>query len=286
MARLTHFAAAFGLATAFVLAADSQPASDGPVPLLHAHSHNDYMHGRPLLDALECGFCSIEADIHLVDGQLLVAHERWMTRPQRTLQALYLDPLRERVRANGGRVYRGGPTITLLIELKTDADTTYPALREVLESYREMLTVFREDKTEAGAVTVLITGNLPRKMMAEEKVRLAGLDGSLGDLKDPTSNRLCPLISSPWKSSFKWSGKGTMPAEERKKLDAIVARAHAQGRQVRFWGAPDTTVFWQELRSAGVDWVNTDNLKGLRDYLLRTEANSTRPAPAGASQPG
>lgn len=277
MRRIPALTISLGLIVSAVFAADTKPAPDGPVPLIHAHSHNDYFHARPLLDALDHGFCSIEADIHLVDGKLLVGHDRWMTRPQRTLRALYLDPLRERSRANGGRVYRGGPTITLLIDLKTEADSTYPALREVLESYREMLTVFRPDKIETGAVTVLITGNLPRKMMAEEKERLAGLDGSLSDLDDPTSSKLCPLISSPWKSSFKWPGKGTMPEPERKKLDAIVARAHAQERQLRFWGAPDTPAVWHELRSAGVDWVNTDNLKGLRDYLLRTEVAATRP---------
>jgi hypothetical protein len=70
------------------------PAATGP--LIHAHSHNDYEHPRPLLDALDHGFCGVEADIYLVDGQLLVAHDRDKVKPERTLQALYLDPLRER----------------------------------------------------------------------------------------------------------------------------------------------------------------------------------------------
>src|SRR4051794_2449732 len=71
-------------------------APAGPTPLVHAHAHNDYEHARPLLDALDNGFCSVEADIHLVDGKLLVAHDRAHVRPDRTLQSLYLDPLRER----------------------------------------------------------------------------------------------------------------------------------------------------------------------------------------------
>ena len=41
-----------------------------PTPLLHGHAHNDYLHPRPLLDALDQGFCSVEADIFLVDGKL------------------------------------------------------------------------------------------------------------------------------------------------------------------------------------------------------------------------
>src|SRR5688572_31979100 len=63
-------------------------------PLPRAHAHNDYEHTRPLIDALEFGFCSVEADIWLVNGQLLVAHDLKDAKAGRTLQALYLDPLR------------------------------------------------------------------------------------------------------------------------------------------------------------------------------------------------
>ncbi len=72
------------------------PAAGAPVhpaPLLHAHAHNDYEHARPLFDALDHGFCSIEADVYVVNGQLLVAHDREKVSPSRTLQALYLDPM-------------------------------------------------------------------------------------------------------------------------------------------------------------------------------------------------
>src|SRR5256885_4523438 len=70
----------------------SQPLRDGNgFALVHAHAHNDYEHPRPLLDALDCGFLSVEADVFLVNGQLLVAHDREKTSPQRTLQSLYLD---------------------------------------------------------------------------------------------------------------------------------------------------------------------------------------------------
>jgi len=62
---------------------------------------------------------------------LLVAHDLKDTRPDRTLQALYLDPLRERVARNGGRVYSGGPTVTLLVEIKSDPEPTYAVLQRV-----------------------------------------------------------------------------------------------------------------------------------------------------------
>jgi len=116
----------------------AQPAT----PLLRAHAHNDYEHERPLLDALDHGFTSIEADIHLVDGALLVAHDRDKVVAGRTLEALYLAPLQARVRANGGRVYPGGPPLLLLVDIKSDAEQTYTVLRDLLQQYAGMLTLF------------------------------------------------------------------------------------------------------------------------------------------------
>jgi hypothetical protein len=128
-----------------------------PVPLTRVHAHNDYEHKRPLFDALDHGFCSVEADIYLVDGQLLVAHERSQVKPERTLQALYLDPLRERVKKNGGRVYPNGPEVTLLIDLKSGWTEIYPVLRRVLKDYADMLVTFQDGRRTTNAILAVIT---------------------------------------------------------------------------------------------------------------------------------
>ena len=61
-------------------------------------------------------------------------------KPERTLQSLYLDPLRQRVKANEGRVYRGGSRFLLFIDIKSAAEPTYQKLHETLAQYRDMLT--------------------------------------------------------------------------------------------------------------------------------------------------
>src|SRR5262249_40110861 len=121
----------------FVLLAAFVSLARAAAPLTHAHAHNDYEHTRPLIDALELSFCSVEADLWLVDGKLLVAHDLKNAKRERTLESLYLDPLRARVRANDGRVFRGGPTITLLVDVKSEAVTTYAALDDVLKRYTD-----------------------------------------------------------------------------------------------------------------------------------------------------
>ena len=253
---------------AFLCLSALSPGAE-PAPLLRAHAHNDYEHKRPLFDALDQGFCSVEADIYLVDGQLLVAHDRSKVKPERTLQALYLDPLRERVKKNGGHVYPGGPECTLLIDLKMDWHALYPALREVLKQYAEMLTTLRTGAIETNAIRVIITGNRSKDMLAGESIRYAGIDGELADLDSGPPADLVPWISSSWAPNFKWRGTGPMPEADKLKLQDIVAKAHQQGRRVRFRGAPDQAVFWGEMLANGVDLINTDDLAGAREFLLK-----------------
>ncbi|MEZ6072712.1 MAG: phosphatidylinositol-specific phospholipase C/glycerophosphodiester phosphodiesterase family protein [Pirellulales bacterium] len=242
-------------------------------PLPQAHAHNDYEHERPLLDALDNGFCSVEADIWLVDGKLLVAHDREDVRPERTLEALYLDPLQNRVKRNGGKVYPEGPDFTLLIDLKSEPLATYAALRKVLANYDDMLTSVSDGRETRRAVTAVLSGERSDafyKMLAgidAEGTRRAGIDGRLSDLDSEVPSHLMPLISDRWTSHFRYHGGEEMAADEREKLTRIVHQAHEHGRRVRFWATPHNEDLWQELVDAGVDHVNADDLPRLRAFL-------------------
>jgi len=242
------------------------------IPLSQAHAHNDYRHDRPLLDALAHGFCSVEADIFLVDGDLFVAHDREEIKPDRTLRGLYLDPLRKRIQQNSGRVYPNGPDFTLLIDIKTEADSTYRVLHKILAEYRDIFTSFGPEGRRSKAVLAIISGNRSLEFMESQEVRYAGYDGRLTDLKSDAPASLVPMISDHWSRHFTWKGNGPMPAEERRKLKEIVQSAHKKGRRVRFWATPDhpspaREALWRELIAAGVDVLNSDDLKGLQQFL-------------------
>ena len=249
------------------------PAQAQPVPLPRAHAHNDYEHDRPLFDALDHGFCSIEADVHLVDDELLVAHDRDEVQPGRTLQTLYLDPLRERIRQHGGRVYPDGPSLILLIDIKSEAEATYAVLRRVLRRYADILTIFTPDAIDEGPVTAIISGNRPRATMEAEPLRYAAYDGRLDDLDAdlPAPTTFIPLVSSNWIKIARWYGAKEMPERERRRLREVVEKAHAQGRKIRFWATSDSPTVWRELYDAGVDLLNADDLDRLRDFLLEMD---------------
>ena len=243
-------------------------------PLPRAHAHNDYEHKRPLLDALDQGFCSVEADVYLVGEELLVAHTTRDLKPERTLEKLYLAPLKERVRVIGGSVYRDAPTFYLMIDIKTDAKATYAAVDKLLARYGDLLSVVRDGKFRAGAVTVILSGNRDQETIKRQNVRYVGIDGRPDDLDSEAPAHQMPWISTSWGSIFRWKGDGPITAAERGKLKDFVTKAHRHGRKVRFWATPEKPEVWKELLAADVDLINTDRLVELRRFLLENAARS------------
>ncbi|MGP4001063.1 phosphatidylinositol-specific phospholipase C/glycerophosphodiester phosphodiesterase family protein [Streptomyces sp. 8N706] len=254
--------------------AAARPAAGHPAPLRRAHAHNDYEHTHPLADALQHRFTSVEADIWLVGGKLLVGHDIGDLTPDRTLESLYLDPLLDRVTANRGYVYSGHPvSLQLLIDLKNDGEATYRELHRRLRPYRSILSTATGGTVRTGAVTPVISGDrAAREPMEAQHLRYAFYDGRLDDLGTGVPASFIPLISADWTAGFSWRGVGGMPADEREKLHDIVAEAHAHRQRVRFWAVPDAPgperdAIWHELLHAGVDHINTDDLAGLERFL-------------------
>jgi len=228
-------------------------------PLLHAH--NDYEHRRPLLEAFTHGFDSVEADVVQVGDTLFVAHEPEGFRPRRTLETLYLNNLA--ILHEAGALTR---PMYLMIDIKSDPDSTWAVLEPLLARHRKLLREAR--------VTVLLSGNLPQNRVAVSDSGLAKLDGRLEDLDRGVSPGLYPWISVDWNDHFFWRGEGEMPLVEESKLEAMVKAVHSAGHLIRFWGtddsfAPNRRAMWRNLRDAGVDVINTDDLKGVAAFRKR-----------------
>ncbi|MER6567777.1 phosphatidylinositol-specific phospholipase C/glycerophosphodiester phosphodiesterase family protein [Streptomyces sp. NPDC001093] len=249
-------------------------ARRGPHPLWNAHAHNDYEHPRPLFDALDHRFNSVEADIFLVGDQLLIGHDSSELDPSRTLESLYLDPLAARVRAGHGSVYRGWRRpLQLLIDIKTEGSSTYLELDRRLRRYPHLFTRYAHGRVHPRPVTAVISGDRAARIpMEAQQERRAFYDGRLTDLGTAAPATFISLISDNWTQNFTWSGEGAFPDAERQKLRSITAAAHARGQQVRFWATPDAAgpardALWAELLAAGVDYLNTDDLAGLENFL-------------------
>lgn len=237
--------------------------------LPNAHAHNDYRHAHPLQDAMACGFTSAEADVFFKRGKFIIAHLTPLLKKKGNLETLYLKPLADSIHNHPGYLYAGYPEpVILLIDIKTNAERTYAALKPLLEKYAAILTRFENGRVINGAVTVILSGNKPYASLKNERTRFAFIDEALLSVKKENAN-VCPLTSVKYSDMIiRWKGKGCLPAAEKNKLTAFVNAAHEAGKKVRLWASPDNKVVWQELLNCGVDLINTDDLPGLRDFLL------------------
>ncbi|MFM6848463.1 MAG: phosphatidylinositol-specific phospholipase C/glycerophosphodiester phosphodiesterase family protein [Terrabacter sp.] len=257
-------------APAIALKSHRNPHRATTQPLERAHAHNDYEHARPLADALDHGFTSVEADVWLVDGELYLGHDG----PDltRTLRSHYLDPLAKRFRANGGSVYPGwAGELRLLIDVKSDGHAAWPIIESQLSAYPELMTVYRQGKVHRRAVTAVVSGNRDLPAMQAATTRWSFYDGRLTDLGKNISPTLMPLVSNNW-SAVGYAG-GPFTDAHRALLRSYVDRAHAEGYQIRFWATPDAPgatrdTVWAEELAADVDVYNTDDLTGLQAWLL------------------
>jgi hypothetical protein len=234
-----------------------------------AHSHNDYEHERPLFDALDNGFCSVEADIFLVNGELLVGHTCDKLQSEMTLESLYLKPLLERYRKYNGKIFPNVSDFYLWIDLKKDGREIYPKLKELLTRYDEMITSFDGDTKISDGILIILSGDRPVELVLQEKGRrYVTMDGLITDLDSDMSSNFIPVISANWNALFTWRGEGIMPEEQKKVMKTHIQKAHQGGRKIRYWGIPDNKIFWEFCNQNGIDFLNTDHLSELRKFLL------------------
>ena len=242
----------------------SQPAA---YTVANAHSHNDYEQPIPLLTAYNEAFGSIEADIFWHNGELLVAHTDSELVLHRTLEDLYLKPLQAFIAKNKGHIYADAARhLQFMIDIKTDSVTTLNKLVELLQKYPVL--------TQCATLQIAISGNRPHVSAYTSYPAFIWFDGELQKEYPAEALARVVMLSADLKRYTKWNGKGIIPAPEWDTLQKLVSHAHALNKPVRFWGAPDFTNAWLQLMRLQVDYINTDSIKALSDFLRKIPANS------------
>lgn len=147
-----------------------------PVP---CHSHNDYWRRIPLYEAIHNGFIGVEADVWLMDNDLLVGHKESSLTWDRNFRSMYVNPIVSILDhqnpstdfSNGTHngIFDTNPdqTLVLLVDFKTSGYLTLPVVQQQLELLRsrKYLTYFDGEKVVQGPVTVVATGNAPFDML-------------------------------------------------------------------------------------------------------------------------
>lgn len=252
-----------------VLLALSFSTSQSQTILSHGFAHNDYWHRRPLFDALENGYSHLEADIYLRNGELIVAHILPRLKKKKTLEQLYFKPLLQCVQGKNKHFAAPLVPITLMIDIKSDADKTYAELNRLLQKYSSILSSFENGQIIHRQVTIVITGHKPYQMLKEQNYRLAFIDEDLMKIgQDNQSDNIYKTASCKYSRLISWQGEGEIPAVEKERLSKYVAMAHQYGKKVRLWASPENKAVWAALLECGVDLINTDQLVALRNFLM------------------
>ena len=179
------------------------------------------------------------------------------------LDELYLAPLARRVEEYRGRVYPNYPEpFQLMIDCKTWGPDTYRALRASLAPYRWMLD------GDYPPVQIILSGARDVEEVLKDPDRFVGIDGRPEHLGQDLDPHAMPLISQRYGKVLAWRGIGDITLDERASLKKMVDQAHAEGKRVRLWASPENPKVWKVLRDVGVDYINTDDLVELREFLM------------------
>ncbi|KAL8889673.1 MAG: hypothetical protein Q9215_003083 [Flavoplaca cf. flavocitrina] len=265
-----------------------------PIP---CHSHNDYERNMPLYDALNTGCISVEADIWLQDGELLIGHEKGSIDPARTLKSLYLDPLvsilsdrNPDLDLNDGTDHSASlkgvfstdasTALILLIDIKTESVDSLPVLMDQLSPLRDqgLLTHFDGSQMIQGPLTVVGTGNTNFDTIFNEKDRTVFFDAPLDNdwSEDSPASKAYSKDNSYYasvsfdKSIGKPSFLGDLSDEQTKKVKDQIQGAHDRGLKVRYYDTPSglgEKSIQEQLWKEGVDVLNRDDLKAAKEFL-------------------
>jgi alkaline phosphatase len=226
----------------------------------NAHSHNDYEQPHPFYEAWQNDFGSIEADIFLHHGKLLVAHEARELMSNRSLDSLYLKPLQAAIEKNKGYPYSDQhKQLQLLIDIKSDSVATINKLIEVLNNYPAIL--------HCHAIKITISGNRPAPENFVTYPSYIYFDGVVSRNYSAKALSKIVMLSDNFRNYSAWNGSDTVNGKDRQRLSDAVQKAHALKKKIRFWNAPDSENSWQVFMRLKVDYINTDHIKELATFL-------------------
>jgi alkaline phosphatase len=234
----------------------------------NAHSHNDYQQSSPFYNAYNLEYGSIEADVYLNDNELYVAHTLKDLELHRTFESLYLSPLAEMIQKNGGHVYADtARKLVLMLDVKREGVASINRLIELLMKFPAI--------TSCRSLTILVTGDKPPNNTYSSYPSFLWFDGLLSNNYSKDALSRIAFMNDNFINYSTWKGHEEIQAAEWEKLKKAVDKGHALGKKIRMWNTPDFIEGWAKLMELGVDYIDTDSIKALAEYLKRNGVRKT-----------
>jgi alkaline phosphatase len=226
----------------------------------NTHSHNDYEQASPFWAAWQQQWGSIEADIWLVEGRILIGHDREEIRAGRTLEEYYIKPLLACIGRNNGHPYADpARQLVMLIDIKADSVAALASLIALLDKYPVL--------EHCSCLKWVISGNRPAPSLYPSYPAFIAFDGILHARYSPSELSRIAMMSDDLRYYAQWDQGSGLPATGLDSLKEAIGRSHAAHLPVRLWDAPDFPAAWRQLMDLRVDYLNTDHIADLAAYL-------------------
>jgi alkaline phosphatase len=225
-------------------------------------AHNDYARDTPFYTAYDLGVGYIEADVFLIDDEILVAHHRNEIEAGKTLDSLYLKSLQQKIAGNKGFAYPDHDKhLTLMIDLKTEGAPTLKAITQAIDRYPALIA--------SPTLHFMISGSVPDPLEWNDYPEYIYFDGRPDITYTAAQLERISMISTSFTSQVKWDGEGSIQEEDQKKLLTLAKAAHQKGKKMRFWATPDSENAWRELMKMNMDVIVTDKVTDAADFLKK-----------------
>ncbi|MEP6931088.1 MAG: alkaline phosphatase [Flavobacterium sp.] len=226
---------------------------------VNIHSHNDYASPLPFYEAYANEAGVIEADVFLVNNDLIVAHTSKEISPANSLRNLYLEPLLLKFKALGGKAYKSDKPLILMIDIKSEAEATLKVITEQLKTFPDLIS----NKN----FKVIISGNRPEPSKWKEYPSFIYFDGRINETYTTEELSRVEMISEDLKELTVWNGKGVITQPDSEKIQAVIKKVHDQHKKIRFWSTQDNVNTWMTLMNLHVDYIATDNTSALTQFI-------------------
>ena len=240
-------------------------------PTLPAYAHNDYENTRPLHQALALGYRGVEVDLVLRNGELRAAHSGAESKGGRTLETMYLRPLRA-ILHQCGRVLNPTTALLLNLELKERSRAAYDSLLALLARYSDL---FEEHPPQSmAAVEIVLVGWSPpdhkARTVIERRLRSQYRITTLTSTSAPDLSESVRLVSLDYGKTIGWSGRGPVPQRAGTWLSRVRdVKGTSRRYLARAYNAPANPPVYRLLLDGGIDLIGTENLRATHRVLLQ-----------------
>ena len=94
-------------------------------------------------------------------------------------------------------------------------------------------------------------------------------DSDLKSKHTPEEWKRVALVSLPFNKISAWKGTDDLAKKDEKSVKTVIDNVHQAGKPVRFWAAPDTELSWSWQMKLKADFIGTDKITELSDFLSK-----------------